>query len=153
MAANINYETNSGSWCYNDNPSLCATMGRLYDWDSARNACPEGWHLPSDIDWLILSNYLGGKEIAGGKLKQENIISWQPPNTGATNSSGFTALPGGYRYSGFDFALYGRYAYFWTSSSEDINNSWAYFLYYRQSNIDRNFYSKSYGFSVRCIKD
>ncbi len=76
MAANINYETNSGSWCYNDNPSLCATMGRLYDWDSARNACPEGWHLPSDIDWLILSNYLGGKEIAGRNPNlADNVVS------------------------------------------------------------------------------
>jgi len=153
MSENINYETVDGSWCFNDMSSFCTKMGKLYNWNAAREVCPDGWHLPTNYDWFILTNYLGGAGIAGGKLKQENFMSWQPPNTAATNSSGFTALPGGYRYSEFEFALYGRFAYFWTSSSENSNNAWAYYLYYKQAEIDKNFYSKEYGFSVRCLKD
>ena len=153
IAENLNYETGSGSWCYNNTSSFCKKMGRLYDWDAAKIACPDGWHLPSDYDWFILTNHLGGREVAGGKLKQDSLLVWQSPNTGATNSSGFTALPAGYRYSEFEFNLYGRFTYFWTSTSEDINNSWAYYLYYRQREINRNFYNKTYGFSVRCIED
>ncbi|MFC2097266.1 fibrobacter succinogenes major paralogous domain-containing protein [Bacteroidota bacterium] len=152
-AENMNFIIDDISWCFTDNTGYCDKLGRLYNWEAAQNACPKGWHLPSENDWFILANFLGGWEVAGAKMKEEGTNNWQPPNKGATNSSTFTALPGGYRFSDGYFDFYGRYAYFWTSTLEDVNNAWARYVYYRQIELDHNYYSKSYGFSVRCIKD
>jgi len=153
MVQNLNYNIPGNSWCFGNNDGYCNKFGKLYTWEAALQACPAGWRLPSDYDWFIIVDYLGGWEMAGAKMKQEGIENWQPPNDGATNSSNFTALPGGYRYFDGNFDLFGKFAYFWTSTAEDANNAWAMYLYYRQVEIDKNFYSKSYGFSVRCVED
>jgi len=92
---NLNYITTSGGWCYNDNTDSCAVYGRLYDWNTAMAVAPHGWHLPSEAEWYTLVDYLGGNEVAGGKMKEAGTAHWFGPNTGADNINGFTGLPGG----------------------------------------------------------
>jgi uncharacterized protein (TIGR02145 family) len=104
MAENLNYET-PNSWWYDNNSANGDIYGRLYTWAAAMNGesssnsvpsgvqgvCPDGWHLPSDAEWTVLTDYLGGESVAGGKMKEAGTVHWNSPNTGATNSSGFTA--------------------------------------------------------------
>ena len=140
------------------------TYGVLYNWPAALSACPPGWHLPSDAEWKQLEMYLGITSAQadatgwrgtaeGGKLKEEGTTHWDSPNTGATNSSGFTALPGGYR--GYDGKFYylGIYGYWWSSTENDTDSAWLRSLYYNFSNVYRSNNSKDYGFSVRCLRD
>jgi uncharacterized protein (TIGR02145 family) len=96
MAENLNYETSSGSWVHKKDSSYGSIYGRLYNWETAKQSCPSGWHLPSFEEWTKLIEYLGGKSIAGGKLKEEGTAHWESPNKGATNETGFSGLPGGY---------------------------------------------------------
>lgn len=151
MAENLNYVTSSGSWCYDNKTSNCNTYGRLYDWQTARNACPPGWHLPSDAEWKQLTDYLGGTDVAGGKMKSTK--SWREPNTGATNSSGFSGLPGGCRYYNGDFTYIGDYGYWWSSTEYTTGSAWYRSLHYNPSTVNRNYYVKPNGFSCRCIRD
>jgi len=151
-----------GCWAYNDNESNVGTYGRLYSWYSAtdsRGIAPEGWHVPSDGEWQTLVNYLSGSSVAGGKMKETGTTHWNSPNTGATNESGFSALPGGYRDSYGVYSNMGNFAYFW-SSTEDTDASllaWFRFLRNDVSDVYRNsyfsYYVKGYGFSVRCVRD
>ena len=118
MAENLNIgtridgdtdQTNNSTiekYCYDDDTDNCDTYGGLYQWDEmmqyvttegTQGICPAGWHLPTDAEWTTLTNFLGGESVAGGKMKEEGLDHWQTPNTGATNSSGFTGLPGGFR--------------------------------------------------------
>ena len=93
----------NGAYCnYQNDNDFVDTYGRLYNWfavDDGREICPTGWHIATDAEWTILSDYLGGRHIAGGKLKEAGTTHWASPNTGATNSSGFTGLPSGMRSS------------------------------------------------------
>ena len=110
-----------------------------------------GWHLPSDAEWTQLTDYLGGTAVAGGKLKATTL--WNSPNTGATNSSGFTAFPGGYRdYDGSYFSI-GINGYWWSSTEINTTSAWYRYMYYYYSDVLRNINSKTNGFSVRCLKD
>jgi uncharacterized protein (TIGR02145 family) len=93
MAENLRYETESGSYCYENSDVRCNTYGKLYTWDAAMNACPDGWHLPTLNEFHAMVNTLGGVDSAGGKLKNTESMLWKEPNTGATNISGFGALP------------------------------------------------------------
>jgi uncharacterized protein (TIGR02145 family) len=89
-----------GYCCYdNDAETYLSLYGALYNWYAVNTGklCPEGWHVPSDEEWITLRTYLGGEELAGGKMKESGISHWQSPNAGATNQSGFTAIPGGVR--------------------------------------------------------
>ena len=156
FAENLNYET-PNSWCYDNNSANGDIYGRLYTWNAALNACPSGWHLPSDDEWIILSgDFLGGTIIAGGKMKEAGTAHWNSPNTGATNSSGFTALPGGYRYSNvgnYGYGFLGNYGYWWSSTETS-----GPFADYRQLTYDTEQVfllenNKSTGFSVRCVKN
>ncbi|MBU6274894.1 MAG: hypothetical protein KGP34_08240, partial [Bacteroidetes bacterium] len=131
--------------------------------------CPTGWHVPSDGEWNVLVKYLDPNAdtvcgncwqspIAGGALKstamQPTPGGWNSPNTGATNSSGFTALPGGFRdYVGGDFNLVALNGYWWSSSVSSASNAWVRDLNYYTSNVYRNYSSRTYGFSVRCCRD
>ncbi len=131
-----------------------ATYGVLYNWTSAQDACPAGWHLPSDAEWTILTNYLGGNTVnAGGKLKEAGTTHWAGSNTGATNESGFTALPGGYRgHSGY-FDNIRNYGIWWSSTELDTYNAWSRVLGYDSSSVERyNDYRES-GFSIRCVRN
>lgn len=147
----------TGAWCYyNNDPSTEATYGRLYNWyaiNDPRGIGPVGYHVPSDNEWTVLTNYLGGESVAGGKMKEVGTTRWLTPNTGATNISGFTALPAGYRYIfGDQFGFIGQNAIFW-SSTEDVGDVWIRDLEYNLNSVSRFSVNKQDGHSIRLIKD
>lgn len=137
----------------------------LYNWSAAmqrapssdanpsrvQGICPKGWHLPSDAEWTQLINYLGDANVVGGKLKA--TTHWDSPNTGATNESGFTALPGGYRSLNGTFGYFGDYGYWWSSTEGNPSLAWNRSLYYNYGGVYRFLNYKDYGFSVRCVRD
>jgi len=143
------------------------TYGVLYNWTAAMNgvassdsnpsgvqgACPEGWHLPSDAEWTTLSDYLGGISYAGGKLKEAGTAHWTGPNTGATNESGFTALPGGYHRNDGIFYFIGSNGYWWSSTDHNTSSAWYRNLCNSYSDVFRYTSTKDIGFSVRCVRD
>jgi uncharacterized protein (TIGR02145 family) len=148
-------------YCYDDNDSNCAVYGGLYQWDEAmqysttpgvRGICPTGWHLPSDDEWATFTTFLGGEDIAGGKMKETDTIHWVSPNFGATNSSGFTALPGGMRNISGGFTNFSYTSLFW-SSSESPPFAWLRFLDFYVEQVFHTYGSKLCAYSVRCIKD
>ena len=99
-------------WAYAGFEDNVFRYGRLYTWwavTDIRGVCPTGWHVPTEDDWTALTTYLGGEDVAGGKLKEAGTTHWWAPNEGATNSSGFTALPGGDRYDNGSFDGFGGY--------------------------------------------
>lgn len=148
----------TGAYCdYNNVATNSNTYGRLYNWYSITNShqlCPAGWHVPSDADWNLLVNYLGGDSVAGGKMKETGLTHWCTPNTGATNSSGFTALPAGMRTcpDGPFSNLQGRCT-FWSSTQDVIGYAWTRYIFSFQKGLTRNNYAMSHGYSIRCIKD
>jgi uncharacterized protein (TIGR02145 family) len=156
MAENLAYKASSGCWAYNNNQSNVATYGYLYNWETAKNVCPVGWHLPSNAEWTILTDYLGGEDAAGGILKEAGTARWLSPNIGATNETGFTALPGGERF-GDDrtFDDVGGYGNWWSSTEAygypSEANRWN--LSDRSSDLSSGGYDQSDGYSVRCVKD
>ncbi len=143
-------------WAYDGNESNVSTYGRLYTWyavTDSRNVCPTGWHLPNNTEWTTLTTYLGGESVAGGKLKETGTTHWISPNTGATNETGFTALPGGGRDSyGGSFDV-GRNGGWWSSIDYNTNSAWYLYLYNDDNNVNRPSDSKGNGYSVRCLKD
>ena len=150
MAENLNYASND-SWCYNDT-SKCTTYGRFYTWEAAKKACPTGWHLPSDTEWSTLTTYLGGDDVAGGKLKSTS--TWASPNIGATNSSGFTALPGGLTYNNGSFFGIKEDGYWWSSTIDGqwiLHRSMSYDGSDVETIMDDN--RSIGGLSVRCLMD
>ena len=148
-------------WYNNDATANKNIYGALYNWYTLNTGklCPTGWHVPSDAEWTILTTYLGGETVAGGKLKETGTSHWLSPNTGATNESGFAAVPGGYRYFGGTFYDLGGFGYWWsTTESFSMEYSFttiAYYLqmYYDYSGVSRSYFEKQRGFSVRCLRD
>jgi uncharacterized protein (TIGR02145 family) len=164
--------TDSTAWKALSTPGVCTynntsnadtinTYGRLYNWYTVNTGklCPAGWHVPTDAEWTTLTDYLGGESVAGGKLKEIGTTHWQSPNTGATNETGFTALPGGYRFDfNVSFDRIGIYGYWWSSTevvpnADIVVSAWYRFMYYYISNVFRGNYGKSNGSSVRCLRD
>lgn len=163
----------TGAYCnYENDAGNVATYGRLYNWyavDDSRNIAPGGWHVPSDEEWKQLEMYLGMSQsdaddvgyrgtYEGGKMKatgnkEGGTGLWYSPNTGATNESGFTALPAGYRSINGDFGDLGFNVYFWSSTEYDSDDAWSRNLYYYYAQVDRSYYLKKCGFSVRCVRD
>ena len=129
------------------------TYGVLYNWPAVmtEGICPSGWHVPSDGEFTQLTDYLGGMDVAGGKMKEAGYDHWIGPNEGATNSSGWTGLPGGARYTG-GFSDYGYYGYWW-SASESGAYSWVRELDYDNDLVFRYTNIRYYGFSARCVRD
>lgn len=141
------------------------TYGCLYDWETAQNVCPEGWHLPSDEEWMELERFLGMPEdqlveigisrgedaVIGGKLKDIGYSLWLKPNKGATNDFGFAALPGGDTYG--RFGDLNESACFWTSSIVDNNNALNRIFHFQNRGVFRYGWKKKNGLSIRCIKD
>jgi uncharacterized protein (TIGR02145 family) len=143
---------------YNNDAANVATYGRLYNWyavNDARNIAPAGWHVPTDGELNALVNYLGGVSIAGGKLKEAGTTHWASPNTGATNSSGFTALPGGFRLStGGFFGYITQNGYIWSSTEYNAAGAWLGGVSYNSNGVESGTSVFKYsGISVRCIKD
>ena len=129
------------------------TYGVLYNWPASVMACPPGWRLPSTEDWDRLVNNLGGDELAGGALKETGDAHWNFPNSGATNSSGFTALPGSFREFYGGFYLPGSFTAFWESVQYESYHAWRRGLYSYSGEIVRALENKATGFSVRCLRD
>jgi uncharacterized protein (TIGR02145 family) len=144
---------------YANTPANSSIYGRLYNWYSAasnnpKNVCPTGWHVPTDAEWTILTVYLGGESIAGGKLKETGNTSWTIPNTGADNSTGFSAIPGGRRRqldSNFDGGAY--YGFWWSSTEQTIEAGYSREIAYDNSSFIRIWDYKRSGLSIRCIQD
>lgn len=155
MAENLNYKPATGSFVYDDNEIYANTYGRFYDWETARNVCPAGWHLPSEQELSTLIFYLGGNEFAGGQLKEKGTAHWKVPNSGASNISGFTALPGGiYLEQGYGYGLT-EFGEWWTSTTESpgSTHSLAFDMAFDRSYLQVGPTWKSHRLSVRCIKN
>jgi uncharacterized protein (TIGR02145 family) len=149
-----------GAYCeYNDDINNVETYGRLYNWyavSDSRNIAPVGWHVPSNAEWQTLVNFLGGEAVAGGKIKETGTTHWISPNTGATNESGLTALPGGYAsYSGDYFGEMGSTALFWSSSEYEYDSyaAWYQAANYTSSYLYSDYFNKQDGYSIRCVRD
>ena len=145
-------------YCYNNDDANCAIYGGLYSWDemmqyggseSAQGICPAGWHIPSDAEWTTLTTYLGA--LPGGKMKEAGTAHWKSPNTGATNSSGFTALPGGDRYAAGYFNNSPGWGYIWSTTQFNTTSAWYRRFQYNDANVSRYNTTKPFGLSVRCV--
>jgi uncharacterized protein (TIGR02145 family) len=157
----------TGAYCYynNDSTTYAAIYGKLYNWyavvgihDNEANTpnktlAPEGWHVPTDVEWTTLTTYLGGIGVAGGKMKEAGLAHWDSPNTDATNESGFAGLPGGFRNFQPIFRLIGSGGYWWSSSSFDILSAYYRNLLYNDDNVSSGSGGKVTGNSVRCLRD
>lgn len=153
MTQNLNYVVDTNS-CYNNNPANCAIYGRLYSWnDASISAAPPGWHLPSNDEWTTLTTYLGGDEVAGGAMKEAGSIHWLSQNIGATNSSGFTALPGGSRVDNGPFIGIGSDGKWWSTTEEGDPYAFIRFLIYGDARVYGGFTNKVNELSVRCIRN
>jgi len=150
MAENLNYAS-SGSKCYGNNSANCNKYGRLYDWNTAKGACPAGWHLPSDNEWGTLVDYVGGKDFAGRKLKSTS--GWDDNGNG-TDNLGFSALPGGYGGPGGGFLGVGYDVWLWSATEYDASKAWSRQMNYGMESVYRgNNNVKTYLYPVRCVQD
>jgi uncharacterized protein (TIGR02145 family) len=140
-------------YCWYNSDSI--GYGALYNWFTVNTGklCPEGWHVPSDDEWTTLTDFLGGANVAGGKLKEVGTDHWLKPNTGATNESGFTAIPAGFRnYSGI-YSNIGHYGVWWSTTEWSSLGAWFRDVYSGYESVDRSNSSKISGATVRCLKD
>lgn len=168
MAENLNYP--SGGTCYLGQAANCETFGAHYQWSAARSACPSGWRLPTDDDWKTLERFLGVPEVeldhpngyrgaaanVGGRMK--TVGTWKSPNEGATNETGFSALPAGMGYSDGSWDDHKRYehAYFWTATEKPTDKTAAYgrTIWHWDTGIQRGIgFSKTHRLSVRCVQN
>jgi len=152
----IQWENNiTGAYCnYNNDSGNGNTYGHLYNWYSINNPaglCPPGWHIPSDSEWDILINYLGGQSTAGGAMKA--VSQWNMPNTDANNISGLTIFPGGGRSQSAIFGDIGYHGAFWSSTGNDSTTALYLNVNFDNSQVYHYFYPKLAGFSSRCVKD
>jgi len=151
---------------YNNTTSNSTTYGRLYNWYAAdnnaatkmasnggKNVCPTGWHVPTDAEWTTLITFLGGENVAGGKLKETGTIHWTAPNTGGTNEAGFTALPGGYRYANGIFNSIGSFGYWLSSTEHSSTNIYNRYIFNGYGIVYKSSFDKRFGFSIRCLRD
>jgi len=153
----------TGAQCtYNNtsNGDTIATFGRLYNWYAVNTGklAPTGWHVPTDAEWTTLTTFLGGESVAGGKLKETGATHWNYPNSGLTNETGFTALPGGYRSSNGNFYyvnfVHVNFVGLWWSATEFVTDfAWSRGMSYFGSYVLRDHANKEFGFSVRCVRD
>jgi uncharacterized protein (TIGR02145 family) len=142
---------------FNNNEQNSCPFGKLYNFYAVtdpRNLCPTGWHVPTDDEWTILTSFLGGEEIAGGKMKSTGLQYWNSPNQDASNESGFSGLAGGMRYNFGLFDLSGFFGLWWSSTSLDGGGlAWFRSLSYSTEDIQRGNNSWEFGYSIRCLKD
>ena len=176
----VNNPVNDGviqKYCYNDDELNCDVYGGLYQWGEMMNyaasssanpsgrqgICPPDWHLPSDAEWCQMETTLDATvncsasgwrgTNAGGQMKEGGLSHWTAPNTGGSNASGFTALPGGYRLNGGGFYDQPNTGYFWSATQSDPSNMWSQALSYFKATVNRSANPMTDGFSVRCVKD
>ena len=169
----IPHETGFGTFTTLKTPAYCwyendtnnkDIYGALYNWyvvspeaNGGKNICPAGWHVPTDEEWITLTDYLGGEDIAGGKLKETGTEHWKNPNTNATNMTGFTALPAGMCAGSISsFSAVGTYGFWWTSTADSlypISCAWCRIAYSYTGHIARTCNERKIGLSIRCVKD
>jgi len=150
-----NLETGAYCWYNHDSITNKNTYGALYNWYAVNTGklAPKGWHIPTDAEWDTLSAYFGGDTVSGGALKDTGTAYWNSPNSGATNSSGFSALPGGYRnYSG-NFYVIGSYGYWWSATGRDVSSAYTRYLYCNLRYLFSYDNIMNCGLSVRLVKD
>ena len=153
MAENLNYKM-PNSYCYGENAENCVKYGRLYTWDAAKEACPAGWHLPSQTELVTLFYTSGGQMSAGRKLKSSG--GWNNCENKVGNgldSYGFAALPAGIRYRDDDYNIEGYYGFFWSSTENTLDSAYSMYMYCNADNVDLFGDNKNRALSVRCIKD
>jgi uncharacterized protein (TIGR02145 family) len=149
MAENLSYQPKTGNaWCYNNDESMCARYGRLYDWNTAKAACPEGWHLPTNQEWNSLLSAAGGGAVAGSALK--SVTGWNMNGNGA-DKFGFSALPGGYRLTDGNFDFVGKTGYWWTATDCGSGNAYRRFIRHDFDGVGEYEDGFGFGFSVRCV--
>jgi uncharacterized protein (TIGR02145 family) len=162
VTGNTQWQNNTtGAWSYHNNDAANnAKYGKLYNWyavskttNGNKNVCPKGWHAPTDAEWTVLTDYLGGLNVAGGKMKEVGTTKWNSPNIDATNTSLFTGLPGGYRDFNGDFSYIGGYGYWWSSTENNTDNAWNQRLLNYNGTAGRGASDKKFGISVRCLRD
>jgi uncharacterized protein (TIGR02145 family) len=145
----------TGAWCYYQNNTANGVIyGKLYNWyavNDPRGLAPTGFHIPSDAEWTTLTTTLGGSAVAGGELKEVGLTHWNSPNTGATNSSGWTGLPGGNRTP--TFGAIGRGGNWWSSTEADSTTAYKYSIEYQRVSVVDGTTNKTVGYSVRAIKN
>lgn len=148
-----NYAT-TGAYCLHNNDQYYKNkIGALYNWYAAKSGklCPKGWHVPSDTEWEYLTDFLGGESISGGKMKI--TTEWHNSQSNENNSSGFSAIPSGFRYSDGNFWGIPYNCYWWSATESIMTTAWYRNLHYKNTGLNRHRQAKSYGYSVRCIKD
>ena len=147
-------ENKQAAWCYYENdPANGVKYGKLYNWyavNDSRGLAPVGYHIPSDAEWTILTDYLGGAVVAGNKMKSKQ--GWAEGDNG-TNNSGFSGLPGGSRFDTGTFNLISKYGAWWSSTETNNYRGGTRNLRYRDGNVYRGYDYKVEGVSVRCLKD
>lgn len=151
-------DTNALQWPYDGKDSNLLNYGRMYTWIAVidpRNVCPSGWHVSTEAEWLNMIEFLGGSEIAGGKLKDTLYKYWEVPNVGATNKSLFSGRAGGYRTEFGSFLNQMKFGYYWTSTEDplDSESGICFALYAGTSKVYRDSKPKRYAMSVRCVKN
>lgn len=154
MAENLNYASESTRAIFSNSSLLSDVFGRLYSWEIAMEVCPDGWHLPSDEEWIALADHLGGEDIAGSKMKKISDY-WVSLNEEAGNESGFSALPGGYLEDPRDtsYPFMGEMGFFWTSKEKSRSEAWFRYVKYDGNLLKAGNGSKIFGMSIRCLKD
>jgi uncharacterized protein (TIGR02145 family) len=145
-----------GAYCdFDSTQSNSAIYGKIYNYytiTDTRNLCPDQWHVATAEEWITLIEYLGGSNIAGGKLKESSFLHWFSPNTGADNSSGFTALPVGIFNSG-TFNSFGIHACWWIAKESDSQYAWVRVLNNYDTQVESKYVDKRFGLTIRCIHD
>lgn len=134
--------------------------GALYNWytidtlsNGNKNLCPVGWHVPSDIDWTILTTFLGGESVAGSKMKETGLAHWNYQDEGSTNESGFTGLPGGWRLESGNYTNFGIIGAWWSTSSNSTFAAWGRLVQEGNVFVTRFSELKGLGLSIRCLRD
>jgi len=146
----------TGAYCWYDNDQPTnAKYGALYNWFTgidSRGLCPQGWHVPTHTEWTALTTYLGGTSVAAGKMKSASAL-WESPNINATNNSGFSGLPGGFRFDSGICDGIGLYGFWWSSSGYTSYYAWTRELHYDDGTVFVEVSDKRSGYSVRCLRD
>lgn len=151
--ATLWYNSKAPGYCWYNSDSL--GYGALYNWHAASSdkICPAGWHVATDTEWNTLVTYLGGESSSGIKLKETGTAHWSVPNSGTTNESGFSALPGGYRASTGIYNSIKQKGYWWSSTASSETDGFYRSMGYNYNYVDRTAANKATGFSIRCVMD
>ncbi|NND32783.1 MAG: hypothetical protein HKN76_09345 [Saprospiraceae bacterium] len=150
-------ELNTGAYSWYEHQNMAENVyGKLYNWYAVidpRGLCPTGWRIPTATDWVALINFLGGANLAGGKMKETSLRYWNSPNTSATNESGFTGLPSGLRGFNGSFLFQGNSGSWWSSSSDGTLDVYMQSISYNSGISSPYYEDRRSGISVRCIKN